>query len=153
MHTTTLVLTAIAVLGAIAVGAWLWWGFSRTAPDLLAGGPAAPLPPRPGPPDEGEPAAPAGAVPRPNLEDPQVAAADALVLRWYTERLGEARGLTKEERESRIQRGVAEEGLPPGLAAAAAYERWCRERRRTPKRPPAAVRAALVTLGVGKRRS
>lgn len=156
MTTTTLVLTVIAVFGTIAVGAWLWWGFSHAAPDLLAGGPPAPLPPRPdpaGPPDEGEDPAPAGGIPRPDLEDPKVAAADALVRRWYAGRLGGPRGLAREERESRIQRGVEEQGLTPGLAAAAAYDRWCRERRLTPKRPPAEVRAALTTLGVGKRRS
>lgn len=154
MSLTATILTVIAVVGAIGVSVYLWWGFSRMgAPFLPPGGPAGdalpPRPPQDDAPVEDEPGpSRAGGFPRPDLSDAEVAAADALVRRWFLGRLGGPRGLDKATREERLRQLVDEQGLTPGLAAATLYDRHCRERRQTAKHPPAEVRKALVRLGV-----
>lgn len=138
MSTAVTVFTVLATAGTAAVGWYLWSGLRRTAGAPVV--PSAPEAPR------AEPER-LSAVDGPDLDDPRVAAADALARRWFTERMGGPRGLDKAARERRVAELAEVRGLSPGLAAATVYAEFCRERRMTPKRPPAEVRAALETLG------
>jgi hypothetical protein len=87
-------------------------------------------------------------MPRPNLDDPKVAAADALVHRWFGERISGPRGMDKASRDAAIKELVEQQGATPGLAAVVLYDRQLKKRGQTPKRPPNEVRDAMRVLGM-----
>lgn len=151
MDSKGLLYSLIATGGAVGAGWYLWSGLVRRR-----GTPAPPPPPAPeqdedaeedAPPSEEEAGA-EGGLRKPNLEIPEIAAADALVHRWFGERLSGPRGMDKKSREAAIDGLVRDQGLTPGLAALVTYDERCRKQRLTPKRPPAEVRAAMRKLGI-----
>ena len=142
----TSIFILLAIVGAVGGGWYLWTGPARRRSEPAP-------PPRVEEPDEEEeqapePERPPGSIPIPDLKNPKIAAADALVYRWYVERLGGPRGLDKAARDAAMGPLMREQNLTPGMAAMATYDDYCRKRRLTPKRPPAAVRTAVETLGL-----
>lgn len=145
-------LPLLAIVVAIGSVAAVYFFLKRPPLPPLSTTPVAPMPlPEPAPGtirsvNEGQENP--GGIPRPNLDDPKVAAADAAVRRWFGEKLGTLRGMSKPAAEKRIEGFVTAQNLTPGLAALYAYDQHCRERKLAPKRPPADIREAMVTLGL-----
>lgn len=151
----TTVLTLVIVVVAAGLGWYFWRGpqGAGQAPATPSATPSAdstsPTTGGDEPYEEEEPKGPRpGEMPRPNLEDPKVAKADALVHKWFTERLAGPRGMDKATRDAAVDQLVREQGATPGLAAIVLYDRELKRRGQSPKRPPVEVREAMRTLGL-----